>query len=301
MKTSDRASLISRAAHYLEAIQRLGNPSHALFKRVFGKPEDIMTVVDRGSGIRCRCTVGSYHMFGSTWHSRDYDVPHVPIRPGDVVLDIGANQGFFTCYAAYRGARVYAFEPNPESYERLLSNVDANGLMDKVIARPWAIAEKEGRAELLISRDLGGGMTTINAEFARNTRLAVRRTVEVPTFTLIQVFDFFSLQHVRLCKIDAEGSEIAILRTLTAQHLQRIDSFAAEIHPEAYSTRELAEKILSWGTHQLGFNDDREFSAPIIRLISNRLLLNGFSVSKNLSVDAPSSLDTTASAGEAIS
>ena len=263
------------------ALQRLGNPSHTLFRRLFGKPEDIMTIIDRRSGIRCRCTVGSYHMFGSTWYSHDYDVPHVPIRPGDIVLDIGANQGFFTCYAANRGAIVYAFEPNPESYDRLLSNVELNGFVDRVIAKPWAISEKEGRAELLVSHELGGGMTTINSDFARNTRLAVRRTLEVPTYTLAQLFDLFSLQRVRLCKIDAEGSEIAILRTLTAQHLAAVDSFAAEIHPEAYSTRELAETILAWGTHQIGFNDEREFSAPIMRVISNRLLLEGVTLLPN--------------------
>ena len=53
-------------------------------------------------------------------------------------------------------ASVYAFEPNPESYERLLSNVEINGLLDRVIAKPWAIAEYEGRAELLVSHELGG-------------------------------------------------------------------------------------------------------------------------------------------------
>jgi FkbM family methyltransferase len=300
MKMSYTALSIPHIARYLEAIQRLGNPSHVLFKRVFGKPEDIMTVVDRESGIRCRCTVGSYHMFGATWYSHDYDVPHVPIRPGDVVLDIGANQGFFTCYAAHRGARVYAFEPNPESYDMLLSNVNTNGLMDRVIARPWAVASKEGRADLLVSRELGGGMSTINAKFARNTRLEVRNTVEVPTVTLTQVFDHFSMSKVRLCKIDAEGSEIAILQTLTPQHLTTIDSFAAEIHPEAYSTRELAETVFSWGTHQMGFNDEREFSAPIMRIISNRLLLDGISVSKNVSVDSQTSNGVGSDAGEAI-
>lgn len=266
---------LSQLAHYLEAFQRLGNPSHVLFKRTFGKPYDLMTVEDRRSGVRCRCTVGSYHMFGGTWYSRDYDVPRVPIRPGDTVLDIGANQGFFTCYAAHRGARVHAFEPNPECYERLLSNVEMNGLMDRVTAKPWAIADSDGRTELLVSNELGGGMTTINPEFARNARISVRKTFEVPCHTLAQVFDLFSLSHVRLCKIDAEGSEIAILRTLLPRHLATLDSFAVEIHPEAYSLRALAEVILGWGTHQVGFNDDREFAASIMRLVSNRVLLDG--------------------------
>ena len=107
------------------------------------------------------------------------------------------------------------------------------------------------------------------------------------------------MSKVRLCKIDAEGSEIAILQTLTPQHLATIDSFAAEIHPEAYSTRELAETVLSWGTHQMGFNDEREFSAPIMRIISNRLLLDGISVSKSVSVDSQTSNGAGSDAGEA--
>lgn len=281
---TNNVSFASRLAHYLEATQRLGNPSHVLFKRAFGKPYDIMTVEDRLSGIRCRCTIGSYHAFGSTWYSHEYDVPHVPIRPGDTVLDIGANQGFFTCYAAYRGARVYAFEPNPESYERLLSNVETNDLMDRVIAKPWAIADQDGRAELLVSNELGGGMTTINPEFARNARISVRRTVEVPSYTLPRVFDLLTLSHVRLCKIDAEGSEIKILRTLQARHLAAIDSFAAEIHPEAYSLQDLAKVVVGWGTHQVGFNDETQFSSPIMRVISNRILLDGISNSQNGSI-----------------
>jgi len=118
-----------------------------------------------------------------------------------------------------------------------------------------------------------------------NTRLEVRKTIEVPTFTLAQVLEFFSLRRVRYCKIDAEGSEIAILQTLTPHHLAMIDSFAAEIHPEAYSTRELAETILAWASHQTGFNDERDFPAPIIRLISNRSLLDGIPLSYNGSTD----------------
>jgi FkbM family methyltransferase len=277
----DNVCFVFQLAHYLDAVSRLGNPSHVLFKRAFGKPYDIMTVEDRLTGIRCRCTIGSYHMFSGTWYSHDYDVPHVPIRPGDIVLDIGANQGFFSCYAAHRGARVYAFEPNPESFERLLSNVETNGLTDGVTARPWAIDDKDGRATLLVSNELGGGMSTINPGFARNARISVRKTIEVPSYTIPQVFDFFSLSHVRLCKIDAEGSEIKILSTLQARHLAAIDSFVAEIHPEAYPPQDLAKVILDWGTHQLGFTDERKFSASIMRAISNRIFLEGFSNSQN--------------------
>ena len=53
--------------------------------------------------------------------------------------DVGANQGFFTCYAASKGATVYAFEPVPASYERLIQNVERNGFTDRVVAVRCAI------------------------------------------------------------------------------------------------------------------------------------------------------------------
>jgi len=211
-------------------------------------------------------------MFGSTWYSREYDVPYVPIREGDVVLDVGANQGFFTCYAASLGARVIAFEPNPESFESLQRNIERNRFTDKVTAKPWAISDENRMTKLSVSNELGGGMSTINPAFVRNTNLSVRKTFDVECRTLASVFELFSLRSVRLCKIDAEGSEIAILRTITRKELVNIDSFAMEIHPEAYRIEDLARIIFEWGTHQIGFNDTREFSSSIMRLISNRLL-----------------------------
>ena len=126
----------------------------------------------------------------------------------------------------------------------------------------------------MVSNELGGGMSTINPVFARNTGLSIRKTVDVECRTLASLFESFSLERIRLCKIDAEGSEIAILRTITRTALMSIDSFAMEIHPEAYRIDDLAKIIVAWGTHRIGFNDTGEFSSSIMRLVANRLLLD---------------------------
>jgi FkbM family methyltransferase len=265
-------NFLAPARRLVETIERLRNPFHTIVKRAFGKSDQLMTIVDRRTGVACQCTVGSFHMFGSTWYSREYDVPYVPIREGDVVLDVGANQGFFTCYAASLGARVFAFEPNPESFETLERNIEKNHFADRVTARAWAISDENRRTKLIVSNELGGGMSTIDPVFARNTSLIVKKTFDVECRTLASVLELFSLRSVRLCKIDAEGSETAILRTITETALPNIDSFAMEVHPEAYRIEDLTKIIFEWGTHQIGFNDTREFSSSIMRLISNRLL-----------------------------
>ncbi|MFZ0820068.1 MAG: FkbM family methyltransferase [Candidatus Acidiferrales bacterium] len=235
-----------------------------------------MLIVDRETGIRCRTKVASYNLFVGVWYKREYAVPHIPIRRGDVVLDIGANQGFFACLAAHLGARVYAFEPDPESFERLLSNVELNGFSESVVAKPWAISDHAGSADLLVSKELGGAMSTIVPGFSEKTGMHLARTVSVPCHTLSEVFDLFSLSRVRLCKMDVEGSELAILRSLSPAHISTTDSFAMEVHPQAYPVQELLGLLSAWGTHQISFNDQDEFAAPIIRLTSTRTLLNEF-------------------------
>jgi FkbM family methyltransferase len=56
----------------------------------------------------------------------------ISISPGDVVIDVGANIGVFTLYAAERGAHVYSYEPVAPTYAVLTQNVESHGLLDKV-------------------------------------------------------------------------------------------------------------------------------------------------------------------------
>jgi FkbM family methyltransferase len=264
---------IPRLSRALEFARRYSNPGHVFRKRFFGKPEELMLIVDRKTGIRCRAKVASYNMLVGVWYKHEYAVPNMPVRPGDVVLDIGANQGFFTCYAAHFGARVYAFEPDPESFERLVSNIELNGFSDSVVAKPWAISDRTGSADLLVSKELGGGMSTIIPGFSEKTGMHLARTVNVPCHTMSEVFDLFSLSRVRLCKMDVEGSELAILRSLSPAHIAAMDSLAMEVHPQAYSVQELLGLLSAWGTHQISFNEQDEFAAPIVRLASTKTLL----------------------------
>lgn len=58
------------------------------------------------------------------------------IRPGDVVLDVGAKIGYYTLiFARLVGehGRVYAFEPDPAQFQLLKKNVRANGYQNVVV------------------------------------------------------------------------------------------------------------------------------------------------------------------------
>ena len=50
----------------------------------------------------------------------------VAVKPGDVVVDAGSWIGDFAAYAARKGARVYAFEPTPETFGVLRKTAELN-------------------------------------------------------------------------------------------------------------------------------------------------------------------------------
>jgi FkbM family methyltransferase len=77
------------------------------------------------------------------------------LRPGDVVVDAGANVGVYTVVAAQRvGARgrVYSFEPTPRTFRRLTENVSLNRF-ENVVCSQLGLSDAPELLELRVSAD----------------------------------------------------------------------------------------------------------------------------------------------------
>lgn len=72
-------------------------------------------------------------VIGEVWTENVYRVGADTIRPGEQVLDLGANVGAFTVLAARLGGTVTAVEPDPRNVDALLDNLDANSATARVI------------------------------------------------------------------------------------------------------------------------------------------------------------------------
>lgn len=123
------------------------------------------------------------------------------VRPGDLVVDAGANIGNHTVFfAGVCGCRVMAFEPVPAAFSLLEKNIADNGLTHRVTAYAMALGEGEGRASINLSEathNLGGASLRVGGG-----EVIVRR--------LDDVLDGQS--RPALIKIDTEGFELAVLR-----------------------------------------------------------------------------------------
>jgi amino acid adenylation domain-containing protein/FkbM family methyltransferase len=69
------------------------------------------------------------YIYREIFEQQAYGRHGVRVREGGVVLDVGANIGLFSVWVnlTVKGARVYAFEPNPVVYEALKRNARAYG------------------------------------------------------------------------------------------------------------------------------------------------------------------------------
>jgi FkbM family methyltransferase len=80
------------------------------------------------------------------------------IRPGDTVVDIGANIGYYTILASKTvgaAGKVYAFEPDPDNFKLLQKNVLENKCTN-VIIEPKAVSDKNGTIKLFVSKSNAG-------------------------------------------------------------------------------------------------------------------------------------------------
>jgi FkbM family methyltransferase len=123
------------------------------------------------------------------------------LRPGDVVIDGGANVGFFTLLMAELvgpKGQVHAFEPMPQTVRQLDYNVGLNCL-DHVVIHEQALGAQEGKAELW--EHVNDGQSALY-EMADSCS---RRSVHVTTIDSLKVLP-------KLIKLDIEGSEEAAIR-----------------------------------------------------------------------------------------
>ncbi len=162
------------------------------------------------------------------------------IRPNDTVLDIGANMGMFALWAAPQAAqgRVIAVEPM-DVIECLDGNMRLNGLGN---ITPLQAAVGRDGDELEFVDYPGFNIITHQAGLrpTRITRLLIRLLlfryraqpvhVRASCVSLGRIIDELGLSMVNYLKIDCEGGEYDIFRTLAPEHWQRIERIAMEFH-----------------------------------------------------------------------
>lgn len=132
------------------------------------------------------------------------------LKSGDIFLDIGANMGVFSMYAAQKkGVRVFAFEPSPRELRRVYNNLLLNESYD-IKAVPFGLSGKNEELKFKISADNNPGENTVYGNYTKY--------VDAVTCYFVRFDSFFPeklVKNVKVCKIDVEGHEEYVLKGMS--------------------------------------------------------------------------------------
>jgi len=167
---------------------------------------------------------------------------HYPVQRLDrVIVDVGANIGLFTLYAAREApeAHIVTIEPFPATCRSLMELVDRNRLGDRVTVLNCAVAGSSGVGAMDCAPQMPSqyrrvySSTTVglNANHRGDAGNAQPGDgVIVRTVTLAQALDSAKVTNADFVKMNIHGSEYEVLMSTPASALRRLKRIAVQYH-----------------------------------------------------------------------
>ena len=165
-------------------------------------------------------------------------------KKGLTFLDIGANIGLVSLYASPACDRIVAVEPAPDTF-KVLKSVCLS--FNKITCVEGALSPKDGQSIFHVNDINSTASSTVNTYGVM---------IQVPAFKLISILKIYQLEHVDVCKCDAEGGEG---ESLTYEELQNaapiIDTYYIETHNCPNTTWEHKMEILTGRLMRCGYGN----------------------------------------------
>ncbi len=165
------------------------------------------------------------------------------VRPGDTVIDAGANWGVHTLLLARltgTQGRVLAFEPHPQVCDELRENIALNEL-SQVSVHPCGLWNCDSVIPFVL------GVSTKSSHIASRPEDAdSNKKVDVPCRMLDNVLAGENLQSLRLVKIDVEGAEGRALEGAAQTIAKYRPHLVIELHTPEQDIM-VAKLLTDWG------------------------------------------------------
>ncbi len=196
---------------------------------------------------------------------------HYPVRVSDqIVVDVGANIGIFTLYAAREAptARIIALEPFPDTRARLVALVESNGLTTSVTVLDCALAGASGVGSMDEAQGIPSQYRRIYSEATKTLNLEHRgsaglgqstKGVTVRKVTMAELLEEANIAKADLLKMNIHGSEYEVLLSTPPSVLQRCGRIAMQYHEipaKANLTKYTLFECLAKAGFKLAYDDD---------------------------------------------
>ncbi len=188
---------------------------------------DIRLNLDRSRAMGAALYWTGFHEF------REFLFLHRYLKPEMVFVDVGANMGEYSLFAAKRLTRgkVISFEPLPSIRAIFEENVKINGFQESIEIYPWGLSSQEEILNIHEFEDVHEGLATIYPGVRK-----IKFTVQVQLKRLDDVVSVSHLKRIDFVKIDIEGGELKALKGCRKVIELYRPVFMIEINQETYKT-----------------------------------------------------------------
>lgn len=146
------------------------------------------------------------------------------INTKDIVIDAGANVGFFTLFAKENGAtRVYSIEPDPLPYNFLELNYKHD---PSVITINKVLSHKNESIYFNIALSNSVGSSISEYQLIKNNIFCTK----IDSISLHNILNLEST--INLLKLDIEGAEYDVLDNLDSIYFKKINQLFIEFHKD---------------------------------------------------------------------
>ncbi len=167
--------------------------------------------------------------------------------PTDCFYDVGANVGSYSLYAAKRGVRSFAFEPEFMNLQLLYENIFLNQVQNLCTPIPIGLGESTNLDRLFLKDGISKGDALHG--IGRRSYLLRKPTsselsLQVLTARLDDVIEIFQLPQPTKLKIDVDGNELQVLRG-AMKTLEGVEDVHFEVdtdHEESHEAVALLER-----------------------------------------------------------
>ena len=189
------------------------------------------------------------------------------IKKGDVVFDIGANFGWYSCHFAQlvgETGKVHVFEPT-NAIEELKNNLILNGFEARCILNKVALGAKKGIDTLFIPKKLGTAFASLREHSYSDSGKS--RKISVHIEKLDEYILSNKIEKIDFIKMDVEGAEYLVLKgaeNVLKQYspVIMLELYDGHIKCFGYSQGELINYLGGFGYHLYEINEkEKEFGS----------------------------------------
>ena len=219
-------------SRYLKLFSNIQNP----FEYLFNKGQRFtrsLVFTTKPFAIHFTVPESLYQVFKEIFMADVYNINYLtkilPEKP--VVIDIGANAGYFDVLllSKINRAKIFAYEPLPYNIDMIKSVVKQNVWLQQNLSfnQKAVTGIKKEKLELFMENT---GNNQVVASVFPDFDTRNNSKISVPCISLTDIIEQNNMLQIDLLKMDCEGSEYDIIYNTDKNYVQRIKIMVAEVH-----------------------------------------------------------------------